>query len=41
MHMLMSQFLSIIKSSLAAFLVIMHNESLVQKYKETKAKTRV
>lgn len=37
----MSQFLSIIKSSLGAFALLMHNKCLVQKYKETKALTQV
>lgn len=41
MHVLMLQFLSIIKSSLATFLLLMHNECSVQKYKETKARTQV
>lgn len=41
MHMLMLPFLSIIKSSLEAFLLPLHNECSVQKYKETKAKTQV
>lgn len=39
-HMLMLHFLSIIQSSLAAFLLRMHNERSVQQYKETSVKTQ-